>query len=195
MPPHFTEQDVEYVLATFEPQAEADRERAASGVAPNPSYVLPDGRSMISAEPDPDLAQASDSKDLRRRFIARWTTAGGREDDAGTEIAAWLDGGYGVCLRSPGPESILVKEGIARAITALIARPEPQQAWWRATLRHSVAAYDQLVLPFASIDAARFGGATSRARLVDAVRARWPEVFSHASDASGGASPAAMLPP
>ncbi len=53
----------------------------------------------------------------------------------------------------------------------------PHRAWWRDTLRNAVNAYDSLVLPFASVDSARFGAPTSRARLVDGVRAQWPQVF------------------
>jgi hypothetical protein len=179
MHPELTDQDVAYVTCAFRPQTESDRRRAAAAIAPKPSYVLPDGRAMISAEPDANLAGATDPDGLRRRFVSRWVAAGGREQDGGRELAAWLDGGYGVCLRSPAPESILAKDGLAQAITALIAQPLPQNRWWQATLRHAVAAYDELVLPFASVDPARFGAPTSRMRLVDAVHARWPMVFQH----------------
>jgi hypothetical protein len=135
-------------------------------------------RSRATSSPtDADLADATDPQDLRQRFLTRWVTAGGREHDADPELAAWLQGGYGVCLHCPGPETILAKEALAHAITALVARPQPQQAWWQRTLRHTVAAYGELVLPFASVDPARFGGDTSRMRLVDAVRAHWPELF------------------
>ena len=177
MHPPLTENDVAYVRSTFRPQSEPERERAAAGLAPLPSYILPDGTAMVSAEPDDDLAQAADSQELRRRFVARWATAGGQEQDAEPELSEWLTGGYGVCLLSPAPETILAKEGLANAIAALTARPLPQHAWWRVTLRNAVNAYDSLVLPFASVDSIRFGAATSRARLVDAVRDRWPELF------------------
>jgi Family of unknown function (DUF6058) len=179
MHPELTEEDVAYVTSAFRPQTESDRQRAARGVASEPSYVLPDGRTMVSAEPDVGLGSATDPDGLRRLFVSRWVAAGGREQDADAELAAWLDGGYGVCLRSPAPESILAKEGLAQAITALIAQPLPQSRWWQATLRLTVAAYDELVLPFASVDPARFGTQTSRTRLIDAVRERWPTVFQH----------------
>jgi hypothetical protein len=173
-----TDEDVNYVRSTFQPQSDADRERAAAGIAPQPSYVLPDGTAMVSAAPDPDLAQSQDPADLRGRFATRWTAAGGRPEEVDAQLAEWLDGIYALCLRSPGPEAILAKGGLADAITALIARPLPEEAWWRETLRHAVAAYDALVLPFASTDPARFGVATSRMRLIDAVREQWPEVFT-----------------
>lgn len=175
MHPPLTDQDVSYVQSAFRPQTEHERARAAAGLAPQPSYILPDGTPMVSAEPDEDLAQAGDTRDLQRRFVSRWVRAGGHEQDARTELAAWLRGGYGVCLRTPTPEAILAKDALAKAIEALIAQPMPCHPWWRDTLRHAVDAYDSLVLPFASVDSVRFGGATSRARLVDAVRARWPE--------------------
>jgi hypothetical protein len=178
MHPDLSQQDIAYVTATFRTQTDAERHAAAAGLAPQPSYVLPDGRGMVPASPDPDLAQASDPGDLHRRFLTRWIAGGGDPENADSELTAWLNGGYGVCLRSPAPESILAKAGLAQAITALVARPLPQQDWWRATLRNAVAAYDQLVLPFTSVDPARFGGSTSRTRLVDAVRAQWPDVFT-----------------
>jgi hypothetical protein len=184
MHPELTAADVEYVRATFREQSERERQRADEGLAPQASYTLPDGTGMVSAAPDAELADARDPDDLRRRFDTRWAAAGGDPQEADSELRAWLNGGYGVCLRSPGPESILVKDGLARAITALVARPIPHEAWWRTTLRHAVAAYDALVLPFASVDSARFGGPSSRTRLVDEVRARWPDVFeAHAAAA------------
>ncbi len=175
--PELTNQDVAYVRSVFRPQSDDERTRAAARLAPQPSYVLPDGTPMVPATPDPDLAQAADPQDLHRRFVSRWVTAGGHEQDADPELAAWLNGGYGVCLRSPAPEAIIAKDGLARAIEALMARPMPHLGWWQNTLRHAVNAYDSLVLPFASVDTVRFGGSTSRARLVDAVRAQWPELF------------------
>jgi hypothetical protein len=173
-----TDDDVAYVRARFRPQTDHERARAAAGLAPQPSYVLPDGTPMVSAEPDQHLAQATDPQDLHRRFVSRWVGAGGHEQDADPELVAWLNGGYGVCLASPGPEAILAKDGLAQAITALVARPMPQLPWWQDTVRHTVNAYDALVLPFASVDAVRFGGTTSRTRLVDAVRARWLGPFT-----------------
>lgn len=178
MHPELSPEDVTYVSSTFRPQSELERERAEAGLAPSPSYVLPDGTPMVSAEPDDELANAVDPRDLRRRFVSRWTRAGGREHDAGCELETWLEGGYGICLPSPGPETILAKDGLAQAITALVAHPRPDQRWWQNTLRHAVHAYDALVLPFASVDPARFGTSTSRMRLVDDVRQRWLELFA-----------------
>jgi hypothetical protein len=173
-----TEADVAYVRARFRPQTAVEHGRAAAGLAPGPSYRLPDDTAMVSADQEADLAAAVDAEDLRGRFHARWRAAGGPEDEVDAQLTAWLGGGYGVCLSTPCPEAILAKDGLARTIAALIARPAPDRPWWRATLRHAVAAYDALILPFASVDAARFGGETSRQRLVDAPRTRWPEVFA-----------------
>jgi uncharacterized protein DUF6058 len=175
MHPPLTDEDVAYVQSAFRPQTEHERARAAAGLSAQPSYILRDGTAMVSAEPDEDLAEASEPQDLRRRFVARWVGAGGHEQAADPELAGWLNGGYGVCLRTPAPETILAKNGLAQAIEALIARPMPEHSWWQDTLHHAVDAYDALVLPFASVDSVRFGGTTSRERLVDAVRARWPD--------------------
>lgn len=90
-------------------------------------------------------------------------------------------------VSSPNPEFILAKGGLADAIAALIACPMPDRSWWRDALRHSVSAYDVLVLPFASIDAARFGAPTSRTRLIDEVREKWPAAFEAAEPAPAGA--------
>jgi len=176
MHPELTAEDVAYVRSTFCTQSDLDRQRAAAGLAPQASYLLPDGTPMVATEPDADLAQTTDPLDLRQRFHTRWVAAGGRHQDADAELEAWLRGGYGVCLRSPCPETILAKTALAQTIAALTTRPMPQRAWWRETLRHAVAAYDELVLPFASVDPARFGGTTSRAQLIDTVRAQWPEL-------------------
>ena len=178
MDPELTDHDVAYVRSAFRPQTEDERARAAAGLAAEPSYILPDGTPMTSAELDQDLAEAADAEDLHRRFVSRWVDAGGNARDADPELAAWLRGGYGACLRSPAPEAILAKDGLARAIEALTARPLPHLTWWRETLGYAVDAYDSLVLPFASVDPVRFGGTTSRARLVDSVRAQWPELFT-----------------
>jgi hypothetical protein len=176
--PELTDQDVAYVTSTFRRQSDAEHHLAAARCAPKPAYLLPDGTPMVPAAPDEELAGARDSEDLRRRFAERWLDVGGRPEDVDAELATFLDGRYGVCLPSPCPEAILAKEGIAQAIAALIAMPTPQRDWWRDTLRCAVAAYDALVLPFASVDPDRFGGPTSRMVLVDAVRERWRDVFS-----------------
>lgn len=181
MHPPLTAADETYVRARFRPQGPSERERADAGLAPQPSYCLPDGTAMLSAASDPELLAAPDRETLARRFKARWTGAGGRPEDAPAELEAWLGGGYGVCLPDPGPETILAKEGLAQAITALSARARPEEEWWRATLRAAVAAYDALVLPFASVDPQRFGAPTSRSRLVDDVRAAWPQAFDVAA--------------
>lgn len=175
MHPPLDDDDVAYVRANFRAQTDQERIRAAAGLAAEPSYALPDGTAMVSAEPDPDLAHATDPEDLRWRFASRWVAAGGNEQDTEPELAAWLSGDYGVCLRTPGPEAILAKEALAKAIEALLAQPLPHRSWWQTTLRHAVEAYDSLVLPFASSDAGRFGHETSRVRLVDSVRAQWLE--------------------
>lgn len=175
-----THQDVAYVTSTFRRQTEAEYHRAAARCAPKPAYLLPDGTPMVPAASDEELDGASDPEDLHRRFARRWVDVGGRPEDVDAELATFLDGRYGVCLPSPGPEVILAKEGIAQAIAALIAIPSPQRDWWRDTLRCAVAAYDALVLPLASVDPDRFGQPTSRMVLVDAVRERWRDMFTQA---------------
>jgi hypothetical protein len=168
--------DLTYVTETFRPQSAEERARASAGLSPKPAYRLPDGTAMVSAVVD-ELANTADARTLHDRFAERWLQAGGEPGEVDKELKAWLEGLYSVCLRSPGPELILAKGEIAGAIKALLARPLPEADWWCQTLRHTVAAYETLVLPFASVDPERFGRATSRSLLVDAVRERWPHVF------------------
>jgi hypothetical protein len=137
--PELTGQDVAYVTSAFRCQSDAERERAAARLALNPAYFLADATPLVSAAPDDDLAVADNANDLLGRFTRRWLDAGGRPEDVEAEFASWLDGRYGVCLRSPTPELILAKEGVAQAIQALAARPMPHEDSWRETLRGSIA--------------------------------------------------------
>lgn len=185
MHPPLTGPDLEYVQRNFVAQTPSQQARARLRAAPAASYTTPDGTPMVSRTPDRGLQDAKDAAELERMFTDRWTLAGGREDELDAELDSFLSGGYGVCLASPSPETILAKAGLAQAIGALTTQPAPNSAWWTATLRSTVSAYDALVLPFASVDAARFGGSTSRARLVDRVRERWPDLFAEPGRCGG----------
>lgn len=169
--------DVAYVRRHFRAPSDAERARAARGLAPAPTYRLPDGDAVPAAAPDADLAAAVDSADLSARFARRFASAGGAHGDAHTELEAWLSGQYGACLPDPTPEAIATKTALATTIAALLAAPRPGDGWWRGTMRATVDAYDHLVMPFAPGDASRFGGSTSRQRLVDTPRTRWPALW------------------
>ncbi|HZU40196.1 MAG TPA: hypothetical protein VE992_04055, partial [Solirubrobacteraceae bacterium] len=94
MPTRLSDADVAYVASAFRRQTDEERRRADAGLSPRPSYTLPDGTPMVSAEADPDLARAADAADLERRFLARWQAAGGAAREVGEELSAWLGGGY-----------------------------------------------------------------------------------------------------
>jgi Family of unknown function (DUF6058) len=63
------------------------------------------------------------------------------------------------------------------AITALLADPRESDQRWRAALRSAVDALDAVERPFAQHDRTRFGGPTSRDRLITATRERFASVW------------------
>ena len=158
-----TPDDIAYVRANFRPLE--DPELVEQGLLPRPTYVLPDGTPMV-----PETHAATQAGAFRERFLA----AGGRPDEVEEELEAWLGGGYGACLRDPSPETIVAKGALMTAIGALLARPAPDDA----ALRAAVAALDALERPFAASDRERFGGSTSRDRLITEPRARFPRLWS-----------------
>ena len=93
------------------------------------------------------------------------------------EHAAWLSGEYGACLRQTTPEAIVAKGALMTAIAALVAQPRPSNHQWLTALRGAVDALDALERPFAGYDRQRFGGPTSRDRLITAARERFPEAW------------------
>jgi hypothetical protein len=158
-----TPEDIAYVRAEFRPLEHA--ELVERGLLPKPTYVLPDGTPMV-----PETHAAVPAERFRERFLA----AGGDPEDAEDEFAAWLSGEFGACLRDPSPENIVAKGALMTAIGALLTRDEPADA----ALRGAVDALDALERPFAAYDRERFGGSTSRDRLITATRARFPELWS-----------------
>lgn len=98
---------------------------------------------------------------------------GADPDTADVELAGYLTGEYGVCLRRVSPETIVAKEVRVARITARMAAPAPEDPTWTAALRADVDALDRLIRPFAASDRARFGGSVSRDRCVDAPRRQW----------------------
>ena len=60
---------------------------------------------------------------------------------------------------------------------AAYAEPQPDAPAWCRTLRDDVDALDRLARPFAACDRERFGRPTSRDRLIDLPRERFPHAF------------------
>jgi hypothetical protein len=119
---------------------------------------------------DPDAVVA--------QFHERFVAAGGNPADADEEYEAWLSGEYGACLHTTSPEAIVAKAGLVNAVGALLGRPAPADRRWCAALRGAVDALDALERPFAAYDRERFGGPSSRDRLIAAARERFPEVWA-----------------
>jgi hypothetical protein len=86
---------------------------------------------------------------------------------------------YAVCLRAVMPASIVAKGELTDTIERLIADPAPDDDAWRRELTAAVDALNAIEKPFAPFDRERYG-ATSRDRLITAVRERFeldhPEV-------------------
>jgi hypothetical protein len=170
--------DIAYVEASFAPMDEGVRPLVERGLLPLATYVLPDGTPMVPV----DHAQLLDDAGGRPEAVAalfreRYLAVGGRPADAEAEYEAWLSGEYGACLYSTSPEAIVAKGALMEAITALLASPAPADASWSAALRGAVDALDVLERPFAAYDRERFGGPSSRDRLITGTRERFPEVW------------------
>ena len=186
-----TAADVAYVEANYLSLEEAcagraetpDQVRAlaAAGELPQPSYVLPDGTEMVPAD---YFAIADAGRDaFERDFLA----SGGSPDEVDAEWDGYLSGAYGVCLKEQTPTNIVRKEALVKAVSGLLASPEPVDSGWRSRLRTAVDELDELERPFApDYDRARWGP-SSRDRCVTAPRERYPEVFAPA--VSGSARP------
>jgi len=191
MEARMTAADVAYVEANYMSLEDAcagrpealDEVRAvvAAGQLPQPSYVLPDGTEMVPAD---YFAIADAGRDVfEREFLA----AGGSPNEVDAEWDGYLSGAYGVCLKEQTPANIVRKEALVKAISGLLASPEPGSSGWRSRLRTAVDELDELERPFApDYDRARWG-LSSRDRCVTAPRERFPEVFAPA--VSGSARP------
>ncbi|MBA3330620.1 MAG: hypothetical protein H0T39_07055 [Actinobacteria bacterium] len=170
--------DISYVQASFEPMDDAVRPLVERGLLPRATYVLPDGTPRVPADHAELLHDTGGNAEaVAGHFRERYAAAGGDPARADEEYEAWLSGEYGACLHMTSPEAIVTKSALMDAITALVARPDPAHRGWCATLRAAVGALDALERPFAAYDRERFGGPSSRDRLIDATRKRFPEVW------------------
>lgn len=189
-----TAADVAYVEANYVSLEEACAGRAetpeqvrtlaAAGKLPQPSYVLPDGTEMVPA----DYFVIADAG--REAFEREFLAAGGSPDEVLEEWDGYLSGAYGVCLNLQTPANIVRKEALVKAISGLLAAPEPEERGWRARLRTAVDELDALERPFApEYDRARWGP-SSRDRCITAPRERYPGIFAPAAAGSPSASSA-----
>lgn len=152
------------------------------GALPQPSYVLPEGTGMFPADYLELWEAAGDVAALSAHFRVRYQAAAAQanvELGDGEVEQAWTDylsGLYGVCLQQVTPETILSKAVQIERIEGLLADPRPTDPGWLEALRASVDSLDGLERPFTGYDRRRFGGPTSRDRLITAVRRRYPQI-------------------
>jgi hypothetical protein len=171
--------DIIYVESHFQPMADMAKPLVERGLLPQATYLLPDDTPMVPhdhAQLLQDVGGAPEA--IAEHFRSRFESAGGDPRATEEEYTAWLSGEYGACLHSTTPEAIVVKDRLMGAIDALLLGTAPEDPSWRGALRASVDALDALERPFAQYDRERFGGPTSRDRLITATRERYPDVFS-----------------
>jgi Family of unknown function (DUF6058) len=171
--------DIDYVNGAFTPMGDDARDLVERGILPRATYVLPDGTPMVPADHATLLDDAGGDPDaIAACFRERFLAAGGDPSAVEEEHEAWLSGEYGACLHSTSPESIVAKDSLMTAITALLAASEPQNDSWRAALQGAVDALDALERPFARWDRERFGGPSSRDRLIAQTHQRFPDLWT-----------------
>jgi hypothetical protein len=184
-----SEADVAYVRHNFRSLEElcagraetpADvRQLTASGVLPQPSYVLDDGTEMFPADYFRLADEAGGPERLREHFAERYRAAGETPEGFEEEWDGYLSGVYGVCLKDPTPETIVRKTALVESLTKLLDEPQPEDEAWRAQLRQQVDELDALELAFSpDYDRSdRFEQPPTRDRLIVAARERYPRAF------------------
>lgn len=186
--PVLTGADSEYVCSSYLHLEEiARRERLdpeqlagwiEAGHLPRPAYLLPDATPVFP--PDLlDLVRSASGLDALPQQFARRTELAARLLGVGanTREADWedyLSGEYGICLRQVTPETLVLKEALVERIDRALAAPRPDNLRWRRALTFEIDGLDALVRPFARVDRLRFGRPTSRERLIETPRRRWP---------------------
>jgi hypothetical protein len=140
---------------------------------PLPSYIRSDGTQMVA----PDLLHLTERAGGFEE-LPSWFAGQFRDPVAAvTEWDAYLSGQY-VCLRAVTPENMRRKDELMAGIEGHLADPHGDRSEWRVNLHRLVDELDELEPPFAPYDRLRFGAQTSRQRLIDAARARYPRISS-----------------
>ena len=183
----FSPSDVLYITAEYRtmvelcdgrsPRAAQAEALVAAGRLPEATYVLPSGERRYP----PDyfaLVDAVGLDSLAAGFRARYLAAGGTPAEADEDWQGYLSGGFGVCLRTVTPDSMVAKTRLIARIEELAGAPAPDDPGWRGALRTAVDELDSLLRPFTDYDRERWED-TSRDRYVTRIRERWPAVFPH----------------
>jgi len=148
---------------------------------PRATYRLVDGSHWYARDWWRLHDEAGGIDELPATFARRLRAASEALDhpcDPAEEWEAYLAGFYGACLHEVTPEAIVRKERLVARLDRALADPRPDDPSWLATLRGEVDALDALSRPFAVCDRVRFGRPTSRDRLIDGARRRFPRAFT-----------------
>jgi Family of unknown function (DUF6058) len=152
-----------------------------AGGLPRASYVLDDGTEMVPPDYFALADDAGSTDRLRELFVRRYTAAAAAEPErlasAEEEWEAYLSGEYGVCLKTVTPETIVRKSALVARIEALLEEPQPDSCDWAVRLTRAVDELDVLERQFAAYDRVRFGGPSSRDRLITGAREAYPAIF------------------
>jgi hypothetical protein len=186
-------EDEAYIRASYAPLREVAAARSidldevrrlmAERRLPQPAYLLDDGTEMVTRDHLDLLEQAGGVEGLEPLFKARYRAAAEDLGHAGGDAevhAAWKDyltGGYGVCLWGVTPENIVRKDLLVESLDGLLSHPRVDDPSWRARVRTEIAALDRLERPGAPLDDARWGRRSSRSRLIEDPRQRYPWVL------------------
>jgi hypothetical protein len=161
--------DVSYVRENYMQCADPDPER------PAPAYYDADGAAYV---PHDYLEQETDRARFEQRALAE-AQALDFDCDPIWIAEAWatyVDGIYGMCLRSATPENIVRKNALMRRIDALLRQPRERDDTWIGALRRSVDELDALERAFTAFDREYFGRPVSRDVYIDEVRREYPEI-------------------
>lgn len=163
----FTADDVAYIEENFI-CLEARPEHG-----PAASYVLEDGSEFYPADYfEQEMDETRFKERLRSEMDAQRVCL-----DPDETWQTYLEGIYGVCLRSATPENIVRKAALLERIEQLTQTPDRRDSQWIRALRHAVDTLDALERPFSPhYDRKRFGRPPTRDTHVGNVRRRYPEI-------------------
>jgi len=199
----FTEADVAYIQASYvtleslcegrSESADEVRRLIAARRLPAPSYVFEDGTGMFPAEYFDLVDQAGGVAGLGEHFAARHRAASLAEradpDRLAADWQAYLEGTYGVCLRTVTPEAIVRKSVLVSSLCELLVLARPGSPEWRRALRAQVEELDTLEREFApDYDRGEEQERTpTRDLVIEAARRQHPDVFAGAAAAGADA--------
>jgi Family of unknown function (DUF6058) len=163
----FTPDDIAYIEENFVcPQARP--------AGPGPAYVLDDGSAFYPAD---YASQETDEARFKARLHAEAIVQQIAPLDAGETWQTYLEGIYGICLRSATPENIARKAALIQRIESLVSDPCQDDPQWVLALKRAVDALDALERPFSPhYDRKRFGRPPTRDSHIRDVRRRFPQI-------------------